>query len=118
MSISFKFIHLRAYDDTHPNFLPILIVLNNLGLRVCQSEENPSKEIIKSTECFDVKKFIITEQEWKERLTPEQFRILRENGTEPAFKNAYWDNEKKGLYVCAGCALSLYTSDTKDLCQA
>lgn len=62
---------------------------------------------------FDGKKLVLSEKEWKERLTPEQFHILREGGTETPFKNAYWDNKEKGIYVCVACALPLYSSHTK-----
>jgi peptide-methionine (R)-S-oxide reductase len=62
---------------------------------------------------FDGKKLILTEKEWKERLTPEQFYVLRKAGTEHAFQNAYYDNKRHGIYLCAGCALPLYSSDAK-----
>lgn len=62
---------------------------------------------------FDGKKLVLTEKQWKEKLTPEQFKILRENGTEKAFHNAYDTNKEKGIYVCAGCELPLYSSNTK-----
>lgn len=62
---------------------------------------------------FDGKKWVLSEKEWKERLTKEQFAILREGGTEIPFKNAYHDNKKKGIYLCAGCELPLYSSNTK-----
>ena len=54
---------------------------------------------------FNGKKFTLTEREWKDFLPPEQFQVLRKNGTEPAFKNAYYDNKAEGVYVCAGCDL-------------
>jgi len=62
---------------------------------------------------FDGKKLVLTAKEWRERLTPEQFKILREDGTETAFKNIYHDNKKNGIYICAGCDLPLYSSSTK-----
>lgn len=62
---------------------------------------------------FDGKKLILKEEEWKERLTKEQFHVLREAGTEPAFQNAYFANKQKGIYICAGCGLALYDSDAK-----
>lgn len=62
---------------------------------------------------FDGKKLVLSEEEWKKRLTPEQFKILRKAGTEPAFKNAYADNKEKGVYLCTGCSLPLYSSETK-----
>mgnify|MGYP002411928520 FL=1 len=54
-----------------------------------------------------------SEEEWKSVLTPEQFRILRQDGTEPPFHNRYWDNHDKGVYLCAGCRSELFSSETK-----
>ena len=54
-----------------------------------------------------------TEEEWREILTPNEFYILREAGTEPAFRNAYHDNKKEGIYSCGACGLPLYSSKTK-----
>ena len=54
-----------------------------------------------------------SEDEWRRELTPDQFRILRQKGTEPPFKNKYWDNKKKGEYRCAGCKNPLFSSDDK-----
>lgn len=54
-----------------------------------------------------------TPEQWKEELTAEEFRVLREKGTERAFTGKYWDNKKKGTYTCAGCQLPLFDSDTK-----
>jgi peptide-methionine (R)-S-oxide reductase len=62
---------------------------------------------------FDGKKLILTEKEWKERLTKEQFKVLRKGDTERAFANAYHDNHQVGIYVCAGCALPVYSSKAK-----
>jgi peptide-methionine (R)-S-oxide reductase len=54
-----------------------------------------------------------TEEEWKQILTPEQYRVLREKGTERAFTGAYWNNHAKGIYLCAGCGQELFDSETK-----
>ncbi len=54
-----------------------------------------------------------TDAEWREQLTPEQYRILREHGTERAFTGPYWDNFEKGVYSCAACDTPLFVSDTK-----
>ncbi|MCX7865737.1 MAG: peptide-methionine (R)-S-oxide reductase MsrB [Limisphaera sp.] len=59
---------------------------------------------------FPIKK---TDAEWRAQLTPEQYRILRQKGTEPAFSGAYWNHKEKGVYRCAGCGAVLFTSDTK-----
>ncbi|MBU0629143.1 MAG: peptide-methionine (R)-S-oxide reductase MsrB [Nanoarchaeota archaeon] len=55
----------------------------------------------------------LTEEELKKKLTPEQYRILREKGTEPAFTGKYVHNKGNGLYVCAACGNSLFDSKTK-----
>lgn len=54
-----------------------------------------------------------TEQELRERLTPEQYRITQEQGTEPAFTGAYWDQKEIGLYRCIVCHTPLFSSETK-----
>lgn len=53
------------------------------------------------------------ESYWKEKLTPEQYKILRKKGTERAFQNEYNATDKKGTFVCAGCGQPLFTSETK-----
>jgi peptide-methionine (R)-S-oxide reductase len=54
-----------------------------------------------------------SEADWKKELTPEQYRIMREKGTERAFTGAYVDNHDKGMYRCAACHEPLFDSDTK-----
>lgn len=54
-----------------------------------------------------------TEAEWKEILTPSQYRILRKKGTEFPYVNEYFDSKKDGIYVCAGCGQKLYDSKHK-----
>jgi peptide-methionine (R)-S-oxide reductase len=54
-----------------------------------------------------------TEQEWKERLTPEQFRVARQKGTERAFTGEYWNCKESGEYRCAACGQPLFDSAAK-----
>ena len=54
-----------------------------------------------------------TDEEWKKTLTPQQYQVLRQAGTERAFTGEYWDNHAKGVYKCAACGNDLFTSDTK-----
>ncbi|WP_109830343.1 peptide-methionine (R)-S-oxide reductase MsrB [Reichenbachiella versicolor] len=55
----------------------------------------------------------MTEQEWKEKLTPEQYRVLRQKGTERPFTGEYNSHKEEGQYVCAGCGEKLFESDHK-----
>lgn len=54
-----------------------------------------------------------SDEEWRQKLTPEQFHILREKGTEAPFTGKLLYNEKAGAYVCAACGNELFSSDTK-----
>jgi peptide-methionine (R)-S-oxide reductase len=54
-----------------------------------------------------------TDEEWRQLLTPEQYRVLRQEGTERPFANRYHENKEPGAYQCAGCDLPLFSSDAK-----
>ncbi len=55
----------------------------------------------------------LSEAEWRKRLTPEQYRVVRQKGTERAFTGEYWNSKKQGTYKCVACGLELFASETK-----
>jgi peptide-methionine (R)-S-oxide reductase len=59
------------------------------------------------------KKIVKSEDEWRRELTPEQFAVCREKGTERAFTGQYWDHHEDGVYRCSACGEELFSSDTK-----
>lgn len=67
----------------------------------------------KLTGPVDVRRLVLSEDEWRKRLTPEQFKIVRAKGTERPFCGTLLDNKKIGYYVCVACDLPLFTSDAK-----
>ena len=64
----------------------------------------------KTEQTFEITK---SEAEWRQRLTPEQYRVLREHGTERAGSSSLDKEHGKGTFLCAGCELALFSSDTK-----
>ncbi|MDN3506680.1 MAG: peptide-methionine (R)-S-oxide reductase MsrB [Simkaniaceae bacterium] len=81
---------------------PIAMLIAVAG--VCQTAQ---------LERFDKKKLSLTKAQWKERLTPEQFQVMRQREADPPFKNAYCDNKRQGIYQCAACSLPLFSSEKK-----
>lgn len=67
----------------------------------------------------DQKRFVMTDkvkksdEEWKKQLSPEEFHITRQKGTERAFSGKYWNNHEKGVYRCVACENDLFSSNTK-----
>lgn len=90
----------------------ILFITLFISLQACASGQTQKpKEMSKNNEkTFPVQK---TEEEWKAELTPMQYQVLRQQGTERPFTGEYWNHSQKGEYHCAGCDILLFKSDTK-----
>ena len=88
------------------------IVYAGLGMTPNQRGNDPLEGFATSSPKRD-DKLVLTDAEWKQRLTDEQYRILRSHGTEAAFCGVFHDNHKIGLYRCAGCKLPLFASSAK-----
>ncbi|MFN2500430.1 MAG: peptide-methionine (R)-S-oxide reductase MsrB [Pyrinomonadaceae bacterium] len=80
---------------------------------VLASTPTTASQSLASDEVFDGKKIEKSQEEWQKLLTPEQFDVLREEGTERAFTGKYNDNHEDGDYYCAACHLKLFSSKTK-----
>jgi peptide-methionine (R)-S-oxide reductase len=80
-----------------------------LAAGLCAGADEPAGG--KATNMTD--KVTKTDSEWRKELTPEQYRITRQKGTEPAFCGAFWNHHEKGTYVCAGCGAPLFRSGEK-----
>ena len=109
----------------------LLVFLLLSGLTSCNSQNKEEKELMEASQLqveaiadehldnpvnadtIEVGVVERTTAEWKALLEPAEYEILRESGTEPAFRNSYYDNEEEGIYYCGGCGLPLYSSQTK-----
>ena len=88
----------------------VLLAFVLFSLNACQSQEK-NKIVVSETNTSD--KIVKTEAEWKKELTPEQYEVLRNKGTERAFTGEYVNTFEKGKYVCAACGNLLFNSDAK-----
>jgi peptide-methionine (R)-S-oxide reductase len=87
-----------------------LILLLAFGLMFPACSQNKKEQVASAKPAYQVVK---SDEQWKKELTPLQYDVLREKGTERAFTGEYWDNHKKGTYRCAACQSPLFDSETK-----
>jgi len=94
--------------------ITILIFLTGcISYKSSPKQESLNTEKSNNGENNMIKKIEKTNKEWKEVLTPEQYRVMRKSGTEKAFSGKYNDHYEKGIYYCAGCDTPLFSSETK-----
>lgn len=96
-------------------FLTILITLTLPACQRAQPAQQASSDSspIITPEGDTIQRIVKTEEEWKAELSPFEYYVLREAGTERAFTGEYWNNHDEGLYLCRACGLPLFSSKTK-----
>lgn len=103
-------------QKTNNDLIYSLIVIAAIGLLLTYNYTRPflaEKSTLSSSRIARTDKLILTEAEWVKRLTPEQYKIMRLNGTEPPFSGPYYNLNEKGIYQCAACLLPLFSSSNK-----
>lgn len=92
-----------------------IILGMSLMLPACSQHKTDSDTDARGTKTQNMRRDFInkTDEEWKKELTPVQYHVLREKGTERAFTGEHWDNHETGTYYCAACELELFSSETK-----
>jgi len=90
----------------------VLITLMTAHHAEAQEQQVPIFES-RTGEVVWMEKVHKSDEEWKKQLTPEQYDVTRQKGTERAFTGKYHDHKEKGLYQCIGCGIDLFSSDTK-----
>ncbi len=99
----------------------IILIFVSFSLVFISCKNDMTKEAYAGSDSTKVKKnnyacdfeYQKSDEEWQKSLSPEQYKILREKGTERAFNNKYYNNHEKGIYTCAGCGTEIFTSETK-----
>jgi peptide-methionine (R)-S-oxide reductase len=105
-ALSYQMLNIKLYL--------LIITLNCAFIISSCAQKNKPDYMNKLKNDFPVnEKIEKADAEWKKELTPEQYRILREKGTERAFTGKFWNMMEDGKYYCAGCNLHLFDSDTK-----
>jgi peptide-methionine (R)-S-oxide reductase len=91
-----------------------LFLLCAFSVRLSLAEDTEAARIRRQLESIATSQRVtLSDTQWRKILTPLEFQVLREAKTEPAYKNQYWNNHEKGIYLCAACGNKLFSSDTK-----
>src|SRR5581483_1792064 len=91
-----------------------LLLLCVVSVRVSLAQDAQAAGIRLQLESIPMKEKVkLSDSQWRKVLTPLQFEVLREAKTEAPYKNAYWNNHEKGIYLCAACGNKLFGWDTK-----
>ena len=96
-------------------YLFLLIIVMLAACKDARPQQDPHvpASMLKTSSMDTIKKVYKTEEEWKKILTPEQYHVLREKGTDAPFTGKLTLNTEKGMYSCAACGNELFTSDMK-----
>ncbi len=87
----------------------LLLVGMTFFFLACQAQQKP----VGSTEASEIIPIQKDKKSWKAELSKMEYYVLREGGTERAFSGQFWDHHEEGTYICAGCELKLFASETK-----
>jgi peptide-methionine (R)-S-oxide reductase len=91
-----------------------LFLLCILSVCVSQADDADATRIRRQVESTPMtQKVTLSNDQWRKVLAPGQFQVLREAKTEAPYKNQYWNNHQKGIYLCAACGNELFSSETK-----
>jgi len=96
--------------------LPYILLIAAVTVGAAKPAARPAEIKVYSVErkgFVMTEKVVKTDAEWRKLLTPEQYHVTREGGTERAFTGKYWDSHAKGTYRCVDCGNDLFTSETK-----